>query len=68
MPRARLPAVPQRAMNGLASRVVAIITSAAVAKARLKPTCVKPARSMSTRGAVEKNTKNVPMAAAKPSV
>ena len=68
MPRARLPATPQCMTKRLAKRAVAIITSAAVAKAKLKPSSEKPARSISTRGAVEKKVKKAPMAALNPSV
>ncbi len=63
MPRATLPAMPQRATKRPAKRAATIITSAAVAKARLKPNREKPARSMRTLGAVEKNTKKAPIAA-----
>jgi hypothetical protein len=68
MPLNRLPEFPHRATNRLAKRVVIIITTAAVAKATLNSNSEYPALSMRTRGAVEKNTKNVPMAALNPSV
>ncbi len=68
MPRRRLPEVPHRETNRSAKRAVMIITIATVAKARLNCSSEYPALSISTRGEVEKNTKNVPMAALKPRV
>ena len=43
----------------------AILTTATIAKATLKPNSLYPARSMSTRGAVEKKPKNAPISVPK---
>ncbi len=68
MPRATLVRAPHFCVWRGRMRVAAIMTPATLAKARLNPVSPKPLRSIRMRGAVEKNTKNVPIAVAKPSV
>ncbi|MNE85282.1 hypothetical protein D3C80_1822670 [compost metagenome] len=68
MPLTRLPCTPHLATKNFAKRVVTIIAIATVAKARLNSTSERPALPIMTSGAVEKNTKNVPMAVLNPSV
>ncbi|CSD67593.1 Uncharacterised protein [Vibrio cholerae] len=60
--------MPHLATKDFAKRVVTIITSATVAKAKLNPISEYSAWPMSTRGAVEKKTKKVPIPALKPTV
>lgn len=67
-PRRKVPRTFQRPMHAFAIRAVTIITSATVAKARLNDSGEYCMRPTSNRGATEKNTKNVPMPALKPSV
>ena len=65
-PRAKLPAMPQRATRRGASRVAAIMTSATVEKAALKAMRVA-GRAREHARRVE-NTKKAPIAALNPSV
>ncbi|MNR20895.1 hypothetical protein D3C85_1377660 [compost metagenome] len=67
-PRMRHPSIPQCDTKRLARRVVKIMTKATVEKMALNHICDSPSRSIKTRGAVEKKTKNAPIAVLKPSV